>query len=59
MMANAPRWFVNGQGQTYVIVPGPVEGSLKPNDPGLFDLLGNECEWCADVGVGYRRLREG
>ena len=24
----SPRWFVNGQGQTFVVIPGPVEFSM-------------------------------
>jgi formylglycine-generating enzyme required for sulfatase activity len=34
-------------------------GSLKPNDLGLFDILGNAIEWCGDAWVGsytHRRL---
>jgi formylglycine-generating enzyme required for sulfatase activity len=28
-------------------------GSLKPNDFGFFDLLGNAAEWCQDAFVSY------
>jgi len=28
-------------------------GSLKPNDLGLFDTLGNVCEWCQDRHHDY------
>jgi formylglycine-generating enzyme required for sulfatase activity/serine/threonine protein kinase len=28
-------------------------GRLKPNDLGLFDMLGNACEWCQDSFLAY------
>lgn len=41
-------WFqANGQNQAW-----PV-GSLKPNDCGLFDMLGNAFEWCDDSYASY------
>ena len=28
-------------------------GSLKPNDLGMFDMLGNAWEWCHDARASY------
>jgi serine/threonine protein kinase/formylglycine-generating enzyme required for sulfatase activity/tetratricopeptide (TPR) repeat protein len=34
-------------------------GSLLPNDLGLFDMLGNEFEWCQDSVNAFRPLNKG
>lgn len=42
-------WYVvNSQGRVH-----PV-GSLRPNDWGFFDMLGNAREWCFDRHLAYR-----
>ena len=33
--------------------------SLKPNELGLFDMLGNLCEWCQDVAIANQVNRSG
>ena len=44
--------FANGKNRTW-----PV-GCLKPNDWGLFDMLGNACEWTHEPFVAYFRGTE-
>src|SRR5262249_17120134 len=34
-------------------------GSLKPNDLGLFDMLGNALQWCQERPVYYRAGADG
>ena len=34
-------------------------GSLFPNDLGLFDMLGNEYEWCQDSSNASKPRKEG
>jgi serine/threonine protein kinase/formylglycine-generating enzyme required for sulfatase activity len=45
LLANYAWYQANGQNRTW-----PV-GSLKPNDLGIFDMLGNAWEWCFDIYV--------
>ena len=40
-------WYMENSQQRWML---PV-GSLKPNDFGLFDMLGNAMEWCQDRAV--------
>ena len=48
-------WFLDNSGQS----TWPV-GMKKPNDYGLFDMLGDVFEWCDSVygPYGLRKLRE-
>jgi formylglycine-generating enzyme required for sulfatase activity len=41
-------WFLTTAGDR----AWPV-GMLRPNDRGLFDVLGNACEWCEDPAARY------
>src|SRR5262245_1345776 len=47
LLKHYARYDPNGHGRA-----GPV-GSLKPNDLGLFDMLGNAREWCHDALAPY------
>jgi formylglycine-generating enzyme required for sulfatase activity len=38
--------------------PSPV-GRLKPNDFGLFDIFGNELEWCQESHVHMLAMKNG
>ena len=40
-------YFGNGANRTHPVA------SLKPNDFGCFDMLGNVCKWCSDVYAIY------
>src|SRR5262245_41180495 len=42
-------WFLTNSSQTATMHPA---GGLKPNDLGLFDILGNAYEWCNDPYTG-------
>ena len=42
-------WYIENSQQRWML---PV-GSLKPNDFGLFDMLGNALEWCQDRAAYY------
>ncbi len=45
----AYAWFsTNSKGRTHDV------GLLKPNDVGLFDILGNVNEWCLNASSAYR-----
>ena len=44
----AYAWFGNNAGKAM----HPV-GRKKPNDLGLFDILGNAAEWCGDLNRPY------
>jgi hypothetical protein len=50
------RWYVNGQGQTFALIEGPLEFRMgsPPNDLGLFDMLGNVHEWCQERHTNYQ-----
>src|SRR5208283_5346609 len=43
-------WYTNNSLNKSLL---PV-GSLKPNDLGLFDMLGNSVEWCQEAIYFYR-----
>ena len=46
-------WYARNPGGRAVRV-----GSLKPNDLGMFDMLGNAWEWCHDARVPYSAAEE-
>jgi serine/threonine protein kinase/formylglycine-generating enzyme required for sulfatase activity len=47
LLPNYAWYQANGQNRTWPVA------SLKPNDLGLFDMLGNAWEWCFDVYVDH------
>ena len=46
-------WYTENSQQRWML---PV-GSLKPNDFGLFDMMGNAWEWCQDQPYAYQSDR--
>jgi formylglycine-generating enzyme required for sulfatase activity len=57
-------WYTKNS-QNRGMLPGPAGGfgvaggRLKPNDFGLFDMLGNALEWCQDSMAYYPTAAEG
>jgi formylglycine-generating enzyme required for sulfatase activity/tRNA A-37 threonylcarbamoyl transferase component Bud32 len=47
-------WYLANSGRTM-----HPAGRKKPNDLGLFDMLGNAYEWCSDPHVPYRPGKDG
>ncbi len=47
LLSNYARYQANGESHVWSV------GSLKPNDLGLFDMLGNAYEWCHDTYAPY------
>jgi serine/threonine protein kinase/formylglycine-generating enzyme required for sulfatase activity len=47
-------WFLDNSGRH-----GWPVGMTKPNDFGLFDMLGNANEWCHDSPLNYLCIRDG
>jgi formylglycine-generating enzyme required for sulfatase activity len=48
-------WYTKNSLDRWMLPPG----SLKPNDLGLFDMLGNALEWCQDRVLYYRPAVKG
>lgn len=47
-------WYTKTSGDKWML---PV-GRLKPNDAGLFDMLGNVLEWCQESPLLYKKDRK-
>src|SRR5262249_16677266 len=48
-------WYTTNS-QNKAMLPG---GSRKPNDLGLFDMLGNALEWCPGLPYFYKAAADG
>jgi eukaryotic-like serine/threonine-protein kinase len=48
-------WYTKTSQDRGMLVPG----GLRPNELGLFDLLGNALEWCQDPTFSYRHANRG
>ena len=51
--ALSPLWFVNGQGQTFVVIPGPVEFSMGSTPETDADRSPNEAQHRRRIGRSF------